>query len=98
MEMIQIPSKTIEEEFFLIDNENDLLYMINQLLGGQAEEILKMYINNYLSEIECYEFDNDELTTENNRLNDILFQQKENNEFIKLIPKSCGDYYVFERR
>ena len=41
MEMVQIPSKTIEKELFLINNENDLLYMIYKNLGIQAEDIIK---------------------------------------------------------
>ena len=67
MEMVQIPSKTIEEELFLIDSENDLLNMIYKTLGIQAEEIIKEYIKDadlideYLDELYDYEKKNDKL-------------------------------------
>lgn len=82
MEMIQIPSKTIEEETFLIDNENDLLNMVYKTLGIQAEEIIKKYIKDadFIDETlnELYDYEE-----RNDKLENIIQNLKNENELLK---------------
>lgn len=96
MEMINVSRKEIENEMFLIDTEDDFVYMIEKLLGFEAGKYARQLVENsisadgyydeiqeYEAEIEKYDKEIEDLNTRLTELQDeIEKNQKKHSCFI----------------
>ena len=82
MEMINVSRKEIENEMFLIDTEDDFVYMIEKTLGSEAGRYARQLVeeaisaDEYFKEICDYEKEVDKLTDEVTRLENETIEKK----------------------
>jgi len=96
MEMINVSRKEIDEEMFLIDTEDDFVYMIEKTLGSEAGRYARQLVEDAISadeyydeiqkydaEIEKYDKEIEDLSTRITELQDeIELNQKKHSCFI----------------
>ena len=106
MELIQIPKMEIQAETFLIDNSDDLIFMIDKTLGSQASKLMQRYEvtneenDSLWKENEKLEKENYELREENINLEYQIEILKEQNKKLnmQLLNEYNNKIFIFERK